>query len=410
MPLMFKEPHIIRASYRIVTPMFIGDANPEVAETIRPPSLKGAIRFWWRALNYGRTMSSTGQKAEEALCKLHAEESALFGSAADNGAGGQGAFLLSVKSHSVEGLSKGSKHPKFSDSKYEGARYLGYGLMGAFGKNGGVLDRGCINEDQLFTVKLVFKKEVDETVVEALKAFGLLGGLGSRTRKGMGSVTLESLELNGSEVWVKPETEQNYIKALKEVLPNVEASQELPVFSAVSNHTKLNLLMVKRSPFEVLHEYGKAIQLYRSWGYEEKILNKYPSEQNFKNDHDWSKNQSDSSLPDDFHPERIAFGLPQNYSPSLGVAAETESSNSVGERRASPLFFHVQALNDSSFIGVSLLLKSSFLPSGVGIQAGPDLVPANIDWKVLTDFIDGIDNKGSKRFPNRKDISGEVLS
>lgn len=39
-------PDKIIACYRIVTPMFIGDAKQE-ATAISPQSVKGALRFWW---------------------------------------------------------------------------------------------------------------------------------------------------------------------------------------------------------------------------------------------------------------------------------------------------------------------------------------------------------------------------
>jgi len=41
----------IKATYKIVTPMFLGGADHE--EEIRVPSIKGALRFWWRALAWG---------------------------------------------------------------------------------------------------------------------------------------------------------------------------------------------------------------------------------------------------------------------------------------------------------------------------------------------------------------------
>ncbi len=44
----------LEAQFRIVTPMFLGGANQDVSDGIRPPLVKGALRFWWRALNWGR--------------------------------------------------------------------------------------------------------------------------------------------------------------------------------------------------------------------------------------------------------------------------------------------------------------------------------------------------------------------
>ncbi len=58
----------IEASFEIVTPMFISGAD-DVAD-LRPPSIKGALRFWWRALHWGQCLQEAGNK-EEALALLH---------------------------------------------------------------------------------------------------------------------------------------------------------------------------------------------------------------------------------------------------------------------------------------------------------------------------------------------------
>jgi CRISPR-associated protein Cmr1 len=50
---------VVTARFQIVTPMFLGGAGQK-AEGIRPPSVKGALRFWWRALNWGRFRQAPG--------------------------------------------------------------------------------------------------------------------------------------------------------------------------------------------------------------------------------------------------------------------------------------------------------------------------------------------------------------
>ena len=40
---------IIHANYSITTPLFLGGADQEPTDGIRPPAVKGALRFWWRA-------------------------------------------------------------------------------------------------------------------------------------------------------------------------------------------------------------------------------------------------------------------------------------------------------------------------------------------------------------------------
>ena len=62
----------IEATYRVVTPMFCGGANPGHAE-LRIPSFKGVLRFWWRALAWSRQDGD--------LEMIRREEDKLFGSA-----------------------------------------------------------------------------------------------------------------------------------------------------------------------------------------------------------------------------------------------------------------------------------------------------------------------------------------
>jgi len=84
----------IEATYRIVTPMFIGGANHDPSDGIRPPSFKGALRFWWRALNWGKFYQKNNRDEAAALKALHQEEARLFGSAVKDGKGGQGVFYF----------------------------------------------------------------------------------------------------------------------------------------------------------------------------------------------------------------------------------------------------------------------------------------------------------------------------
>jgi CRISPR-associated protein Cmr1 len=85
----------LTATYRIVTPMFIGDAEQK-ATSIRPPSIKGALRFWWRACQWGKMLQEAEGDVSRALHTLHQREAKLFGIAAEDNSGGQGRFLLQV--------------------------------------------------------------------------------------------------------------------------------------------------------------------------------------------------------------------------------------------------------------------------------------------------------------------------
>jgi CRISPR-associated protein Cmr1 len=67
-----------------ITPMFLGSADGRTPE-LRPPSIKGAMRFWWRAMN--------GHLSLEDVKK---EEAELFGGSGEKE--GRSRIVLRVKS------------------------------------------------------------------------------------------------------------------------------------------------------------------------------------------------------------------------------------------------------------------------------------------------------------------------
>lgn len=407
MSLKFKEPHVIRATYRIVTPMFIGDAEQK-ASGISPASVKGALRFWWRALNWPRVYKSMAHSESDALKRLHEEESELFGSSAENGKAAS--FTLRVDSEKLKSTLKDCAHPQFS--KYTAARYMSYGLMEAFssknkGTSAGTLWRDCINEEQDFTVNITSYDSVGVALQVPLIVMGLLGGLGSRVSRGLGSIALQNLTVNDSNVWTKPETIDGYSEQLRQFLSDLNCPSE-PPFSAISNFTSIDILTSSDTPYECLESLGAGMMHYRSWGNNNKVLG-VESERNFKADHDWKYKKT----PKGFHPKRVMFGLPHNYGKGSHLAITPElkrdKKDFSHERRKSPILFHVHKVG-GSFIGISLFLPSKFLPDGEKINAGGENVPAVFDWSVLTDLIYGNQKGGEKRFVDRISIlEGESL-
>lgn len=407
--IQLKPPHIITATYRIVTPMFIGDAEQQ-ASGISPASVKGALRFWWRALAWGRCWRENNENELDALKALHEEEARLFGSSMDEKKekSGQGCFLLSVEPlPNLQTTDAGYIHKKFKDCKT--ARYLAYGLMGAFGKDAGKLERSCLDENQQFIVKLVFRNEPDESVIDALKVLGLLGGLGGRSRHGMGGIALEKMthkkaDADEVQIFHAPADATAYREVVQALLQSKNLAS-FPLFTAFSRFSKIEELVKGKTPYDVLDSFAEKMLVYRSWGQGGKISNgkdktKFlDSDKKFQDDHDWYKG-TNPELPEDFHPRRVVFGLPHNYHKKTHHVYPKPDANSNGEgRRASPLLFHVHRIHDTSFIGVATYLPATFLPSNKQIRANDRDVPQNIEWSVITDFLDG--NESKKYFLNK---------
>jgi CRISPR-associated protein Cmr1 len=388
----------ISATYRVTTPMFLGGVpSPEQEEDerlklsadhpaeFRLPSFKGVLRFWWRALAWDRIKDAS---------RLRDEEAALFGSS--NERVGQSKVLLRVKPVTATVLAPNHvSHTQLKDGGQVvglGARYLGYGVMEAFDRTikdrnknpirqvkGGQLTRSCVSAPFTFTVNLLLKpslkQEQAQEIERTLKVLGLLGSLGSKSRKGYGSLTLLSLKLDDKETWTAPTIAEKVTDAIRTILgpTQVRASQShdvsqsqngLPEWTAFSLASRIIVVSADnrdRSPLAILDKIGREMVRYRSWGRNGKVLGNVDSEQNFEDDHDlmkqdWKQRQS--------HPHRIVFGLPHNYGQPTTEHVEPAENH---DRRASPLFIHIHQPNDTTLpVAVLSFLPACFLPADAG--------------------------------------------
>jgi CRISPR-associated protein Cmr1 len=153
------SPKTLTATFQVVTPLFLGGADGQ-AEGFRLASLKGTLRWWWRALHYADFMREAQGSRGRALAELHRSEARLFGSADE----GQAAFLMRLESPlAAPTILAAGALLKDGGGRVagSGACYLGYGLMTAFGANRGRLDRSCICAGQAFTVSFRMKPRAD---------------------------------------------------------------------------------------------------------------------------------------------------------------------------------------------------------------------------------------------------------
>lgn len=382
----------IEATYRIVTPMFCSGADQTSAE-LRVPSFKGALRFWWRSLMWGRVSDHR---------ELQQKEAELFG--ASDQRCGQSRVQLRISSRELEHqIDKGQV---FEGGKLVGAHYLGYGVMEAFdGKNtkAGRLTRPMIPGGH-FTVSCRFSrfatdKQIDE-VRRALILLGTVGGLGSRSRRGFGSLTLKSLTVDDDP--------QSLPQAPAERLHAVvsAAGEGLPDWTAWGQHRVVVVTENGRSAVEVLDDLGREFVHYRSWGRGGKVLG-LESERNFQEDHHLSKGQSVAVQ----HPRRVAFGLPHNY--GKYEQDQVQPANSDLDRRASPLLLHVHQVDaDAQAFGLATFLPGRFLPDGESLKAFGKVVPLQPHaelWRPIHGFLDRLIGKAGAT-GNQTNLNGEEIN
>lgn len=225
-------------------------------------------------------------------------------------------------------------------------------------------------------------------MIEALTVLGLLGGLGSRTRRGMGSIQLTKLE--GVESFAVPQ-ELNVYKAIINSLFQ-SFPQAIPPFTAFSQLAKWAYVECQK-PEKVLYKLGDELAKYRSYGKngfvfgdKTKPVEKQNGVPRFKPDHDEMQNAARGQLPSN-HPKRLIFGMPHNYFfSSSSKKVDIQSTKAKLERRASPLFMHVHKLGNE-YIGVALMLPAQFLPKDDKIIINNNPLNINPDWSVIEKFL-----------------------
>jgi len=297
----------LTAHYQIVTPMFIGGANRDDTPEIRPPSIKGALRFWWRALHWGECLQHADNDANKALHLLYQQEAELFGAATKEKHYGQGLCLLKLTEQTLRGEEK-----SWPENNDPGAGFLGYGLDKT---QSGEPHRRAIAQGR-FTVELILKAAITEQQILQLKntliIWGLLGGLGSRNRRGFGSIAIHSLNKESFDF----KNIESYIDTIKKQLGVLSLAPPMPPFTAINQAIQITKAGHAKDYTSLMNQLGSQYKQARiNAG---KGLNKRP------------------------------FGLPL-----AGNKGESDEEH----RRASPLFMHIHA------IGQSYVAMISFIPA-----------------------------------------------
>ena len=230
----------ISATYRATTPMFLGGANPRGAPELRVPSIKGLLRFWWRAIRWPDFLGQCRNDKSRALNELRKYEDALFGSIRT----GQSSFLMSAVWADIGGDSI-KVQSTWPPNEALGSGYLGYGITES--KRQALTHRTGWSESCSFTVKCAFPQRAGETSLMvdarmneirlAIRSLGMFGGLGARSRRGFGSVALSKVDQEPVNV----ETRNSLIQQINSLIPKTANGTELPPLTAFSRHAQIRL-------------------------------------------------------------------------------------------------------------------------------------------------------------------------
>ncbi len=406
----------LELTFRVVTPSFLGGAQHRVE--FRLASFKGALRFWWRSLHGNLTTA-----------ELHRREFAIFGSSSQGtGRSRVRLRLVDIDPAEPQVMKAGDILWKEggSNKRFKSAFYLGYGCLKAFDSNpdngpatkSGQLEREC-TMPHTFTVRVSFAPTLSRSQVEsvenALRLLGTVGGLGGRARRGWGSLTLIGWKRPGECDGAQPQlvSDNDPLSSLRRLTGNDRLSSQrtestsacdsrLPAWTALTSLSRVIALKTSiKDPRLVMKHLGMEFVRFRGYGKKGMVMDG-PREQvsgkaRFQDDHDLFRRTQ--SVPID-HPRRVVFGLPHNY----GQVPSQHCEPMDFERRGSPLFFHLhQTQEDQGVTVVLLFLPSLYLPAGKG--SNPQLkafgrtvgLATSISfWDPVHDFLDRMSGKGGQ--------------
>jgi len=146
----------------VITPMFMSGANQQKFE-LRPPSINGLLRFWWRA----------SSKISD-IDKLRKKEGKIFGSKEKKS-------KLAIKSSLLESDIKKVKN-------FKGIfKYL---------KGYSDTEREYLEPGSKFEIILNFPQEYESEIERSMFCLAKYGGLGARNRNGFGSFDIENFSMD----------------------------------------------------------------------------------------------------------------------------------------------------------------------------------------------------------------------
>jgi CRISPR-associated protein Cmr1 len=353
----------------------LSGADARGAPELRPPAFRGALRYWLRAA-----------LAEPNLEKLHEAESAVFGSAANEGDDSQRGHASAV---TVRISPLDIPEPKPFDQRINPNTGYGY-LYWSLTKMGDLGPKQYYPPPTRFNLTLatrqpdnVNREAVLQKAVAALWLLIHLGGAGARSRRMAGNFKLIQANNDYPDLAFLPPlaTENELIARLQSGLKTIRA-----IFGNPSpSHVQYDAIAPQCAQIWVLGTWSSVKEAQEAIGMAIKEGRRGTSRS-----------------------QRALFGLP---TPNIGPWLNNLKDKPPFDRRASPIWLQVSALQNGKCSVVATLFKSQFLPDGQHLkvsyrdqnnQRHIDKVAAPIDYQPIEAWLG---QHGKKVFPSLSEVT-----
>lgn len=205
-----KQPKAAVYTYqcKLVTPLYGGGVNPgevDISMPIRSTAIRGQLRFWWRLLNRKRFADSN---------EMYIAERMIWGGLGDANNLTASHVVLRVKAYTRAKVEPAAKYKTNNDGRlnttpeWENWAGSGYVLFPAQGKtNQGRVEiqpKKLLPSGYRWILELNLSRlnnEQKDSVTESIQWWATFGGVGARTRRGVGAIEVSEL-LDGKPILI----------------------------------------------------------------------------------------------------------------------------------------------------------------------------------------------------------------
>lgn len=391
----------ISLSVEVLTPLFLGGAysRPEQNENgdpeLRPPTFRGALRYWFRAL--------LGSNANQRLSRIREVEGKIFGSVLEDSGFGS-AVNVRIRNLHIKGTAEfktsppeiGTHGPNLDSQIPSGRDYL-YWSMNKTHRDGQELPsrRYLLPEsgfDLILQTRPTARLPEFKYAAAALWLLLNLGGVGSRSRRTAGSLSPADL-LNFEGLQFQMPAVQNLQQAAEFLRNNLDLMRGWLSPAAFTSKPQFDVLSPEYCRIWVLGIWPTSNDAIRAMG--ERLRERLRSEPDHINVANWLNGKPIAEI------KRSAFGLPiqyrySNHGPRGILQARMINNKSTKfDRRASPLWLKITKTADGKYVGVATLFLSQFLPADAELYAhnaapehDPPSVPLPGDYSEIVNWVD----------------------
>lgn len=317
-----------------ITPMFMYGADGKAPE-LRPASIKGIIRFWWRAINGDSDIES-----------LKDAESKIFGNTDRRS-------KVTIRVQSKPKRENIIKIEKISKEKNSKLAYLFY----PFYLDGADKEKSCFINLKFKVILSSFDKKALKEASFSFILLSLFGGLGSRSRRGGGNFRITAI------------SDEKYHQFL------------------LNNTKKINSIYAQIKRY-FLDTYG-----INQASNEYSTLINLSFQLSSKSRGTWDETLKDIETKYKTFRKRKENKLLSNSSFGLPIKDKEHSveifTNPEFERRASPLIIKTLKIQNR-YYWLVLKLNGEFLPSGTKIGLDKEKIDSDIDETIVDEFIEGL--------------------